>query len=255
MPRPGGVDPVRDHFSTSAHLYARFRPRYPPELAAYLATLIPPGSLAWEAGCGSGQLSTVLLGSCARVVASDASAQQIAQAPSPGARLHYLVERAEASALAYGVARLCVSAQAAHWFDLDGYYSEVNRVGARGGVVAMITYGRVAGPPDLNPLIHHLYEVILAPHWPRERTHVEEGYQTLPFPFSEVPSPGFQLREEWTADAFLGYVSTWSAVNNLLRQGGEAAFAEFAAALHAEWRRADPIRALHWPVKMRLGVI
>ena len=77
------ADP-QDHFSDRADLYARHRPRYGRELVAFLADVSPAAEVAWEAGCGSGQLS-VLLGSVFdRVHATDASEAQLRRArPAP----------------------------------------------------------------------------------------------------------------------------------------------------------------------------
>ena len=51
--------PFKDHFSDRASGYASHRPVYPPELVDYLAAHcgdVHPLT-AWDAGCGSGQLS------------------------------------------------------------------------------------------------------------------------------------------------------------------------------------------------------
>lgn len=254
MQGASGAGPFSDHFSGRAAEYARFRPRYPTELADYLAALAPRSSLAWDAGCGSGQLSVLLARLFSRVVASDASARQIAQAPRQP-HLHYLVERAEETALADGVADLCVSAQAAHWFELNRYYSQVRRVAANGGFVVMITYGRIAAPPGLEPLLSYLYEEILGPYWPPERAHVEGGYRTMSFPFAEHSPPRFILRQMWTLQSFLGYVSTWSAVGRLRRDQGEGALTDFAVAVSEEWRSQPVAREFRWPLHLRVGAV
>lgn len=246
--------PLDDHFSANAAEYARFRPGYPEELADYLRSLAPESSLIWEAGCGSGQLSMLLTRRFSRVVSSDASARQIAEAPRRSG-LSYVVERAQASALGDGIAGLCVSAQAAHWFELNGYYSEVRRVASEGGLVVLITYGRVVAPPELESLLSMFYEEVLGPYWPPERTHVESGYQTLPFPFVELSPPAFMMRESWTLKSFIGYVSTWSAVHRLCAHGREAGFAEFAADLARRWGAGATQREFRWPLAVRVGAI
>src|SRR5207247_362245 len=80
--------------------------------------------LAWDSGCGSGQLSVLLAGSFARVVATDASPEQIARA-AVHPKVEYRCTRAEASGLPERVADLATAAQAVHWFDLPAYYAEV----------------------------------------------------------------------------------------------------------------------------------
>ncbi len=70
----------QDHFSAHAGDYRAFRPSYPDALPDLLAAAAPSLGLAWDVGCGSGQLSTALAGRFATVVATDASAERIAVA-------------------------------------------------------------------------------------------------------------------------------------------------------------------------------
>ena len=79
--RPGSFScDFKDHFSGTAPGYAAHRPSYPRAVAEALAARSPGRTLAWDAGCGSGQLSTVLGEAFEQVVATDASAAQIAEA-------------------------------------------------------------------------------------------------------------------------------------------------------------------------------
>src|SRR5207249_7256547 len=123
----GPTRPFQDHFSDKAAGYAAYRPVYPPALVDALAALAPGRGLAWDAGCGSGQLSLLLAQRFDRVIATDASADQIAHATAHP-KVEYRCAPAEASGLADGIADLAVAAQAAHWFDLPDYYAEVRRV-------------------------------------------------------------------------------------------------------------------------------
>ena len=69
-----------DHFSKQSQLYAQYRPKYPDELYAYLASLAPGRSLAWDCGTGNGQAAIGLASFFDRVYATDASAEQISRA-------------------------------------------------------------------------------------------------------------------------------------------------------------------------------
>src|ERR1700752_4454868 len=57
---PASGSDFKDHFSHIATDYATHRPTYPTALVALLARLAPARRLAWDAGCGSGQLSVLL---------------------------------------------------------------------------------------------------------------------------------------------------------------------------------------------------
>src|SRR5687768_8342318 len=87
-----------DHFSDVARRYADFRPRYPAQLFDYLAELAPGRSLVWDCAAGTGQATTDLARRFDRVIATDASAEQIAAA-EPIANVDYRVATAEQSGL------------------------------------------------------------------------------------------------------------------------------------------------------------
>src|SRR3954464_14207364 len=88
----------KDHFSSRAADYAAYRPTYPPELVDYLASVCPTSNLALDCGCGTGQLAVLLADRFKRVIATDASAQQIENA-EPRERVTYRVAPAERSGL------------------------------------------------------------------------------------------------------------------------------------------------------------
>jgi SAM-dependent methyltransferase len=128
------VSGFKDHFSARAAAYAAYRPRYPTPLVGFLAGVAPSTDVAWDCGCGSGQLSVDLTRRFTRVVATDASAQQLAQAV-PHPRVEYRHAAAEGSGLLDGSIDVAVAAQAAHWFDLAAYYGEGRRVVEPGGII------------------------------------------------------------------------------------------------------------------------
>lgn len=246
------MPPFRDHFSVDSAGYAEGRPAYPRELVEWLATLTERRSLAWDAGCGSGQLSILLAGRFQRVVASDASFRQISEAPYDP-RVRYLVARSEASGLRAGTVDLAVAAQAAHWFDFPDYLAEVKRVARPGAAIALISYGRPRLPGALDPLIQELHTGILGRYWPAERRHVEEEYRTLPFPFEEVQDPGFLMEAAWDLGRFRRYVETWSAVHRLRRETGALPLDDLFDRLAAAWGDVDSRHPIRWPMAVRAG--
>ena len=70
----------KDHFSRQAADYAKFRPGYPQELFEYLGSIAPSRQLAWDCGTGNGQAAVGLASVFDRVIATDASENQIANA-------------------------------------------------------------------------------------------------------------------------------------------------------------------------------
>lgn len=247
-----GQPDFKDHFSGVASGYAAHRPTYPAAVVDYLADQAARRDLAWDAGCGSGQLSTLLAARFDRVIATDPSAAQIAQARSHP-RVLYRQSSAEASGLEGASADLAVAAQAAHWFDLPRYYAEVRRVVRPGGVIALLAYGVVHVERDLTAIVDRFYWQTLAGFWPQERRIVEEGYRALPFPFPETRAPAFAMTATWSLPELLGYVRTWSAVQAIERASGGEAYAGFARALAGAWGDPDRRRDVRWDLAVRLG--
>jgi len=242
----------QDHFSDVAAAYAAHRPTYPATLVHFLAETAQRRELAWDAGCGSGQLSVLLADRFKRVIATDASPEQIAHA-APQANVAYRCAPAEACGLPQGIADLAVAAQAAHWFDLPAYYAEVRRVGRPGSVVALVTYGLVRVDHAIDRLVDRFYVEVLGSYWPPERRHVEDGYRSLPFPFDEIVTPHFEIRASWALADLIGYVETWSAVWALERAVGPAPLEAFRRELAHAWGADAAVRPVRWTLSLRVG--
>src|SRR6266567_4292082 len=100
----------KDHFSKQAADYAKFRPRYPHEMFEYLGSLAPSRKLAWDCGTGNGQAAVGLASVFDRVIATDASEKQIANAQSHKI-VEYRVAPAENSGIGSGTIDLIMVAQ------------------------------------------------------------------------------------------------------------------------------------------------
>ena len=242
----------KDHFSEGAQSYSRYRPGYPTEVFAYLASLCPERARAWDCGCGSGQASLALAAHFGRVEATDPSAAQIAKAV-PHPQVSYSVGAAEVSGLPAGAFDLIVAAQAAHWFDFEAFYAEVRRVAKPAGIIALISYHRMRIGPEIDALCETFHRQTLAPYWPPERDHVDAGYATIPFPFEEIAAPDFALRETWPLEHVLGYIGTWSAVGKYRKATGEDPLIPLAEELRRLWGDPAEAREILWPINMRLG--
>jgi ubiquinone/menaquinone biosynthesis C-methylase UbiE len=245
--------PFHDYFSGVANRYADFRPHYPAALFDYLATLVPPNSLVWDCAAGSGQATLDLAQRFDRVVATDASREQIASA-MPHPKVEYRVTPAERSGLPDKSVGLITVAQALHWFDLERFYAEARRVLSPGGVLAAWAYGInvVEGDP-VNQLVQDFYSNIVGPYWPPERKLVEDGYRTIPFPFAEITPPAFRMEARWTLEQLLGYFSTWSATNRFMKATGQNPLGSLSDELSRAWGDPNLPRPIVWPLSLRIG--
>ncbi len=242
-----------DHFSNVASRYAEFRPRYPAALFDWLATLVPQSDVVWDCAAGNGQASMDLAERFARVVAADASAEQIASA-KPHPKIEFRVAPAEQSGLADESVGLITVAQALHWFDRDRFYGEVRRVLKPGGVLAVWAYGvNRADDAAIDNVIFNFYENVVGPYWPPERKLVEEGYRTITFPFVEIVSTGFCMEAHWTLEELTGYFSTWSATNRFIKATGRNPLEPLTNELRKVWGDAQRARRIEWPLAVRVG--
>src|SRR4030095_4788501 len=70
----------KDHFSRQATDYAKFRPQYPRALFAFVAANSPNDELALDCATGNGQAAVALAEFFQKVIALDASGEQIRSA-------------------------------------------------------------------------------------------------------------------------------------------------------------------------------
>lgn len=244
----------KDHFSKVAQQYTQFRPRYPRELFQFLASLPSQRDCAWDCGTGNGQAAVDLAEHFARVVATDPSAEQIAHA-GPHARVEYRVAPAEECSLGEHSVDLVTVAQALHWFDRDRFYAQTRRVGREGSVLAVWTYGLTQVAPAIDQVVRHLYWDVVGAYWPPERKLTEERYETIDFPFEEVPAPRFSMTAEWNLGEFIGYLGTWSSVQRYREALGCDPLHKVDSELSRAWGASESIRRVTWPVYLRVGRI
>lgn len=247
MPTAG----FKDHFSVAAHQYDHFRPRYPAGLIDFLADAAPARDLAWDCATGTGQAAVALAGRFERVIATDASAAQVHHA-TRHPKVRYAVAPAEDCGLADASADLVTVAQALHWLDLGRFYAEVRRVARPGAVIAAWTYSLADADPVVDPLVAAFYAQ-MSPWWPPERSHVEDGYRNLEFPFRAIHTPDFEVLEAWPLARLLGYFSTWSAVNRCRRDTGEDPVEALGRRLAKVWGDPAEARPVRWPLHLRVG--
>ena len=239
-----------NHFSDSAARYAAYRPRYPLDLIEHVARAAPSTRLAWDCGTGNGQAAHALAGFFDRVVATDPSAEQLAAAATHE-RVRYERAAERCASLGDATVDLITVAQALHWFDLDLFYAEVQRVLAPRGVLAAWTYLRPRITPEIDAVIDRFHDDRVGRFWPAERKHVDNAYRSLPFPYPEIPVKRWDIAIDMPREAFVGYVSTWSSVQRALRAGDDA-LPEFDEQIARAWGNS-PSRTVTWPIVLRMG--
>lgn len=247
-----GQRTFKDYFSAGADDYAQFRPDYPPALFEYIASLTPRRVRAWDCATGNGQAAVGLSEFFQEVLATDASAKQIASA-IPNPRVRYIVANAEALPFPAGSIDVVTIAQALHWFDFSAFYAEVNRVLASGGVIAAWTYTWAKIAPPIDEIMRRYARGIVGSYWPPERRHVDEEYRTIPFPFDVIETPAFSIEKNWTMNEFLGYLGTWSSSQQYIKQNHRNPVDRITGPLSREWGDPELRRTVRWKLTLRAG--
>jgi SAM-dependent methyltransferase len=242
----------KDHFSETAAGYASFRPRYPDALFEFLAKISPRRKSAWDCATGSGQAAVGLAVHFNEVIATDASAEQIAHAV-PHDRIKYRVAPAEESGLTAGSIDLVTVAQALHWFDLPAFFREVERVLVPGGILAVWAYQLFYIQPEIDEIIRTYYADTVGPYWPPERKMVEEGYRSISLPFADLEVPPFEIEWPITLAELGGYLRTWSASRRYLADRGHDPVTDLLPLLAEVWGDPGAARQMRSPLRLRAG--
>jgi SAM-dependent methyltransferase len=242
----------QDHFSRQARNYARYRPQYPDGLFAWLASEAPCRRLAWDCGTGNGQAALRLAAHFDRVVATDASADQLQHAVAHD-RIEYRVARAEDSGLEPGGVSVVTVAAAVHWFDLTRFYQEVRRGAAPDGLLAVWTYHQPFIAPAIDRALMRYHDEVVGDYWPEGFHFVIDHYRRLPFPFAEIPSPPFEAEAHWDLDQLRGFLGSWSATQRYREERGEDPVMHVWPEFEQAWDRPAQPRRIRFPLYLRVG--
>lgn len=243
----------KDHFSTQSSQYLRYRPVYPQAMFAWLANQTPHHALAWDCATGNGQAAQALAHDFEKVIATDASENQIAQCQTHP-QIEYRVASAEQVPLDDASVDLITVAQALHWFDQTAFFNEAWRVLRENGVLAVWSYKQLSITPAIDAIVQHFYHDIVGPYWPPERRLVEQGYAPLPAPFQEIDVPAFAMTSEWTLEDLLGYLGTWSASMYYTKAHDHDPLSLVRDALNQAWQTPAQRHHVHWPLQLRVGI-
>ena len=228
----------KDTFGLAPGAYRDFRPRYPDALFAHLASLCPQRRWALDCATGNGQAAVDLARYFARVAAFDASAAQI-EAALPHPCVEYRIGTAEALPFGEREFDLVTVAQGAHWFDLPRFYANVRRVAAPDAVIAIWGYSYATIDEEVDRRVEEHVLRALEPYWAEGNRVIFERYRTIDFPFAEAPWPAFTARHEWTREAYLSHIRTWSAYKRYVAAHESDPAAALDRALAAAWPDAQ----------------
>ena len=244
---------IKDNFSSESDKYAKYRPTYPLDFFEHLNLIVPNKQNAWDCGTGNGQVAYELAKTFDNVFATDISRTQIANALQED-NITYSVQPAERTNFGHEQFDLIVIAQAIHWFDFEGFYSEVRRTARENALICVVGYGKIEISDQIDRVIANFYENVIETYWDKERRYIDEDYKTIPFPFNEVQTPSFVNILNWTLEHLIGYLNTWSAVKHFINQNGHNPIGELQSELEQLWEKGQT-KKVHFPLLSRVGQI
>lgn len=240
----------KDFFSGHSAEYSTFRPGYPAQLFSKLASICTERKLAWDCATGSGQAAGCLAKFFDKVIATDASSNQVSNATA-ATGVTYSVAPAEHSGLKSGSADLITVAQALHWFNLDEFTKEADRVLKPKGILAVWTYGLFSVAPALDASFEKLYGDIVGNYWSFERKMVEGGYANVEMPFERIEIKPMEMTQTWRFSDVIGYLNTWSAVRAYEKAIGSNPLELVHEEMLRAWGDPDTVRVVTWPLIIR----
>jgi SAM-dependent methyltransferase len=243
----------KDLFSQRADLYARFRPSYPDSLFSYLASLTNDHNLALDCGTGNGQAAMSLVPYFQRILAIDPSEKQLLLSRSDS-KIVYQCAPAEEMPVENQSVDLIVVAQAFHWFKPTVFFEEVRRVLKPGGVIAIWCYDVCQVNPEIDAILVQFYSALLKDYWEKESAIVDDAYRSSPFPFVEMLPPQFEMKADWNIADLLGYLETWSAVQNYIAKNLSSPIDKISQQIQQAWGEDEKI-SVRWDISLRVGCL
>ncbi|XP_013395707.1 putative methyltransferase DDB_G0268948 [Lingula anatina] len=206
--------------------YARYRPMWPSHVAervlSYLEEKLPaPHDRAVDVGCGSGQFTQLLAPHFNHVTGIDVSDNQIHEARkmNPYENIQFKTSPAENLPVDSQSVDIVTGANAAHWFDLDRFFAEADRVLKPNGCIALvaftihdITVDANSNGALLTQLVRDFKNTLFdANCWAKRNSGQWETLKDVYVPFADIlRDNSLTLEYETTLADFLGYLSTWS---------------------------------------------
>jgi len=203
--------------------YSKYRPCLPPQLVDKLVGVLGrrPGRVV-DVGCGPGISTKQFIGQSDAIVGVDVSETQLNVARDTVVHDSVSFIQGTCDALPVDNADIVIACQAAHYFDLQAFFREVNRILVPGGVLALCC---ILTPTftdhRLDNGFKHIFNEVLRPYMsPVVHDIVQTSYRTLTLPYTPRLEYTHDIIEETSYHDALEHIGTFSPFTLLCRDKG-----------------------------------
>lgn len=241
----------KNWFDKKAHFYAVARPTYPSELFELLSERCNQHHNALDCGTGNGQSAVLLADHFEHVSGLDTSQSQLKLAEKRN-NVNYIMATADQLPAKDQSIDLVTVAEAVHWFSLDDFYNETNRVLKPDGKVAVWCYYLPNISPKLDTIIDTLFHETLKDYIDDKRLLIKDGYKNLPFPFENVERHELTTTKTWSFENMLQNLYSSSQVKKYTNDTGIDPIAAIHDQLKAAWGDTAS-RTANWQISVLIG--
>lgn len=238
----------QDHFSTIGNNYKEGRFGYPGDLYQFLDSLCIDKRVAWDCATGNGQAAVDLSLYFEKVLASDISINLLSGA-SKNKKILYFEAPAENSKIDGNSIDLIVVAQAIHWFDLDLFFIEVERVLKPEGIFAFWGYTWPEVCPQIDGILND-FRTEIENYWPLKSMILHNEYKDIAVPLDPIPAPKFRIQLQWKVEAYLKHLNSWSGTKYYMEKTGDNITGRYKKRFQKEW--AANQRLTEWPLILKV---
>ncbi|KAM4626998.1 uncharacterized protein O3C94_019975 [Discoglossus pictus] len=249
-----------------ASLYQQYRFSPPQEILDLIFSYVDervtkPYGLAVDVGCGTGQCSRILVPHFQKIIATDISEAQIEEAEKDEfPNLTYSVCPAEMVPVDNASVDLLTASASVHWFDIERFVKEVDRILKPGGCLAFFSYFPKMElhykdrSEQMKKAMNEMHE-FLAPFRNAKLHHLESGYKDI---FEAIPYKDKQRMDNiitkvhMTIGQVLGIIQTMSMYQILLRKKPEKV-KNFLATTEQRFLEAMGVTSLNTQVEVWLS--
>lgn len=210
--------------------YKQFRGEMPEDIVKKIVEFVaqkfePSQGIAVDVGCGSGQSTLPLAPHFKEIYAFDTSSAQIEQlrhTQLPTSNIKYQRAEAETLPLPDDSVYLVSSMHAVHWFDIEKFLKEVDRVLVPNGVLALVVgtrAPRIKGHEEETTALFQKFSSDTAEFWDPRVKLADNCYGDIKLPYDEcVRDRSIEIGEHVTVAYIMGRIRTLSGIAKFLRE-------------------------------------